>query len=231
MRFNDFVKKYLGKTTDFDGAYGVQCVDLAKLYIDKVIGVVPQSIGNAHAYWDNFKQTYLKKYFKAIPYKKGVKAKKGDLVVWGKYYNGKSEHGHIAIATGKQTDTTITTYDQNWGGSQMKEVVHSLDGVKGFLRPLNQENIINKPTVNAGDVVKLTNANVLYKNANKKAFLLVSDVSNFKCDTRAQMKKGTKLNVIAVDTVKGNVWLKIKVNGIECYVIAYDKKKDKCYIK
>ena len=29
MKFNEWVKTYNGKKTDFDGAYGVQCVDLA----------------------------------------------------------------------------------------------------------------------------------------------------------------------------------------------------------
>lgn len=147
MSFSDFVKKYLGIGTDYDGVYGVQCVDLAKLYIDKVLGVKPESIGNAYCYYDDFYNTYLKRHFLLIPYAKGVKAQKGDLVVWGKKYNGKSEHGHIAIATGVQDADSITTYDQNWGGAQMKKVKHSLTGLKGFLRPIEQENINPEPDV------------------------------------------------------------------------------------
>lgn len=141
MTYADFIKKYNGKRTDYDGAYGTQCVDLAKLYIDKVLGVKPENIGNAHAYYDNFDKTYLKKYFKKIAYKKGVKVKKGDLVVWGKKYNGKSENGHIAIATGTMGDDYIITYDQNWDGKEMKKVKHSLTGISGFLRPIEQDNI------------------------------------------------------------------------------------------
>lgn len=136
MSFDSFVEKYEGKLTDYDGAYGVQCVDLAKLYIDKVLGVKPQSIGNAHAYFDNFENTYLKDLFIKIPYKKGKKAKRGDLVVWGKLYNGRSQNGHIAIATGVQNSVSITTYDENWGSKEMKKVVHSLSGISGFLRPV-----------------------------------------------------------------------------------------------
>lgn len=147
MTFSAFVKNYLGKGTDYDGVYGVQCVDLAKLYIDKVLGVKPESIGNAYCYYDDFYNTYLKRYFLLIPYAKGVKAQKGDLVVWGKKYNGKSEHGHIAIATGVQDADSITTYDQNWGGAQMKKVTHSLTGLKGFLRPIEQENINPEPDI------------------------------------------------------------------------------------
>ena len=141
MTFDEFVKKYLGKATDIDGVSGVQCVDLAKMYIEKVLGIKPQSIGNAHAYYDDFNDTYLRKYFKRIPYKKGVKSQKGDLVVWGRIYNGTSKYGHIAIATGMQTDTHIRTYDQNWKGKAMKEVNHSLDGIAGFLRPFDRSGL------------------------------------------------------------------------------------------
>lgn len=89
----------------------------------------------------------------------------------------------------------------------------------------------NKPHVVVGDVVKLTNPNVLYLKANKDAYFKVCDLTPFKCEERAQLKKGSKVTVFAVDTVKGNVWIKTKVSGIECYIIAYDKKKDKSYIK
>lgn len=144
MTFTEFVKKYLGKATDYDNYAGVQCVDLAKLYIDKVLGVKPQSIGNAHAYYDDFENTYLKKYFNRIPYKSGVKPQKGDLVVWAKKYNGKSKYGHIAIATGKYDNTYIYTYDQNYGEKKMHEVRHTFKGIAGFLRPKDQNNIVGK---------------------------------------------------------------------------------------
>lgn len=139
MKFNEFVKKYLGKGTDYDNYAGVQCVDLAKLYIDKVIGVKPQSIGDAYCYNDNFSKTYLKNYFDRIPYKHGDKPKKGDLVVWGKNYNGTSKYGHIAIATGDSDKTGIYTYDQNVGRTvtlkKMRKVHHSYNGIACFLRP------------------------------------------------------------------------------------------------
>lgn len=47
-KYNDFVKKYLWKRIDFDGAYGYQCVDLIKLYMKECLGMkVPLTIGNA----------------------------------------------------------------------------------------------------------------------------------------------------------------------------------------
>lgn len=158
MKFNDFVKTYLGKGTDYDNYAGVQCVDLAKLYIDKVIGVKPESIGNAFAYNDNFNSTYLKKYFDRIPYKAGEKPKKGDLVVWGKKYNGTSKYGHIAIATGESDKTGIYTYDQNWGKTsnekKMRKVHHSYNGIACFLRPKDRSNIEQKKYFTPNATVK-----------------------------------------------------------------------------
>lgn len=232
MTYAEFVKKYLGKGTDYDGAYGVQCVDLAKLYIDKVIGVKPVAIGDAYCYYDHYETTYLKKYFKRIPYKKGVKSQKGDLVVWGLKYDGKSTHGHIAIATGKQTDTTITTYDQNWGGAQMKEVVHSLYGVKGFLRPLDQSRIKtnHKPNVKAGDKIVTKARCICYKSTKKDAYL-ISDISQFSCEEKARLIKGKTVTVKDVINKGEDVWIKIKVNDFDVYLYAYNSAKDKAYIK
>ena len=33
--YKDFAQKRLGKRVDYDGSYGFQCADLAKLYIDE----------------------------------------------------------------------------------------------------------------------------------------------------------------------------------------------------
>ena len=54
MNFNEFVKKYLGKAVNYDGVCGVQCVDLAKLYADKVLGVKFGAFGDTHCYYDNY---------------------------------------------------------------------------------------------------------------------------------------------------------------------------------
>lgn len=54
MNYEEFVKTYNGKATDYDGGYGVQCVDLIKLYLDKVFNLKIGAIGNAEAYWNKF---------------------------------------------------------------------------------------------------------------------------------------------------------------------------------
>lgn len=44
------------------------CVDLAKLYMDKVLGITPRNIGNAEAYWNRFDEIpELRNNFSHIP--------------------------------------------------------------------------------------------------------------------------------------------------------------------
>lgn len=190
MNFNEFISNYLGRGTDYDGTYGVQCVDLAKLYIDKVLGVKPQAIGNAHCYYDNFENTYLKKHFRKIPFTVGKTAQKGDLVVWGKYYNGVSPYGHIALASGVQDASTITTYDQNWGGSSMKKVVHSLNGITGFLRPLNGSNEYFKKCksgfLSLSDALESIGENPSY--SYRKKIALANSIKNYKGSAAQNIK-------------------------------------------
>lgn len=68
MTFNEFVNLFNGKATDFDKGEGIQCVDLAKMYIYYVLGINPQSIGNAEAYWHRYNELpYLYNNFTKIP--------------------------------------------------------------------------------------------------------------------------------------------------------------------
>ena len=45
MIMDKWVEKNLGKSIDYDGVYGVQCVDLIKHFVKNVLLVEPQSIG------------------------------------------------------------------------------------------------------------------------------------------------------------------------------------------
>lgn len=142
MIFDEFVKKYNGKATDYDKAYGVQCVDLAKLYIDKVLEIKPQSIGNAEAYWNRYNElSYLKNNFDRIANTASFIPKKGDLVVWGKKHG---KYGHIAVADGVGTTSYFYSYDQNWGGKGqgMTRIKHTYkSGFEGVLRPKAQDKV------------------------------------------------------------------------------------------
>lgn len=240
MTYDAFVKKYLGKATDIDGTSGVQCVDLAKMFILYVLGVKPQSIGNAHAYYDNFDNTYLKNHFTKIKYTKGLKPQKGDLVVWGRKYNGTSEYGHIALATGEATDTTVTTYDQNWGGKEMKKVVHSCTGIAGYLRPKDQSNLkSNKPSVKIDQVVTMITQAYCYKDKEATRIYTVAEILKInpgvkselistKPTDKARYRPNTKCTVKSVNTTsKGDLMIKTPT----CYIKVYSYVKDKSYVK
>lgn len=155
MTFDEFVKKYNGKATDYDGGCGVQCVDLAKLYMDKVLGIKIGAIGNAEAYWRRYNElSILYKNFDRIPNTPSFIPKKGDIVVWGKKHG---KWGHIAIATGVGTTSYFDSYDQNWGGKAMKKVRHTYkDGFEGVLRPKNKlSRIINSIGHKVGQAVEI----------------------------------------------------------------------------
>lgn len=151
MTFEKWVKQNIGKGIDYDGTYGVQCVDLAKHYIKNVLGITPQSIGNAIEYYNKRKMSeYLTKNFKWIDNTAEFIPKKGDLCV----FTSRSGHGHISVATGEGTTSYFYSYDQNFPKAKhepMTLIKHSYNSFLGVLRPLNQANIgaeKKKPTPN-----------------------------------------------------------------------------------
>lgn len=135
MTFNKWVKQNLGKGIDYDGTYGVQCVDLAKHYIKNVLGVTPQSIGNAIEYYNKRKTSeYLTKNFRWIDNTAEFIPKKGDLCV----FTSKSGNGHISVATGEGTTSYFYSYDQNFPKAKhepMTKIKHSYTSFLGVLRP------------------------------------------------------------------------------------------------
>lgn len=135
MNFDEFVKKYNGQAIDYDGGYGVQCVDLIKLYAEKVLGLKFGAFGNAHAYYDNFENIKtLKDNFVKIKNTPDFVPQKGDIIVWNtKRGNGA---GHIAVCNGVGTKTYFCSYDMNWGGTKAMQLVkHTYSNVYGVLRP------------------------------------------------------------------------------------------------
>lgn len=132
MNFNEFVKTFNNKATDFDLGSGVQCVDLAKMYIYYVLGIKPQAIGNAEAYWRRYEELpYLRDNFIKIPNTPSFVPQKGDIVVWDLRHG---KYGHIAVANGEGTTSWFNSYDQNWIIKKMHLVKHNYKG--GFARSI-----------------------------------------------------------------------------------------------
>ena len=145
MNYTEFITKYHNKKIDYDNYAGVQCVDLIKLFIDKVIGVKPESIGNAIDYYTKFYNTYLVKYFERIDITSGKRKyfyyHAGDIVV----FKSSGKYGHIAICTGSSGQTFVEVYDQNYRGTgegmTLRELPYSLYNPLCVLRAKDTKNI------------------------------------------------------------------------------------------
>lgn len=148
MNYNEFINAYNGKSFDYDGVAGVQCVDLAKMYLDKVFGIKAGAWGNAKDYYENFYNLPLKSSFTRIANTTSFVPQKGDIVVWGAGLG--NTYGHIAIATGEGNTSNFYSYDLNWGSKTVHKVQHNYTGFLGVLRPNNQSKItcvISKPDI------------------------------------------------------------------------------------
>lgn len=221
MTYDEFIKAYNGKATDYDGVYGAQCVDLIKQYADKVFGVKGGSWGNGKDYWTNTASA-LANITTKIANTASFVPQKGDIMVWnGNVGNG---CGHVAICTGEGNTSEFYSYDQNWNGKEMHKVKHSYDNVYGVLRPKDQSKITSAPSYKVGSTYTLqtnvkvrTGAGINY--AQKTVSQLTTDGKKNATASSggAVLKKGTKVTAKAVKTVNGDTWLQIPSGWVAAY--------------
>lgn len=108
MNFDDFKAKWMGRSVDYDGLYGFQCVDLIRQGFKEMHdlpggGGVPRALN----YWTTTPQDVLTKFHQVS----NSEAQKGDVVIlWG--LNGNPD-GHIGWATGGLTATQVEIFEQN----------------------------------------------------------------------------------------------------------------------
>ncbi len=151
MNFDEFYKKYIGKSIDFDGVSGVQCVDLVKQYLKDCYNIKAGAWGNARDYWLNFENIKpLKDNFIKILNTPDFVPQKSDIVVWSGDISNSNNYGHIAIATGVGNTHQFYTIDQNWNGKPCKEVLHNYYAVYGVLRPKKKEKTYKTVKANGG---------------------------------------------------------------------------------
>ena len=116
-----------GKSLDYDGAYGAQCVDLIKYYY-AYFGKASYAKGNGCDYVSNALPdgwTRIKNTADFVP-------EPGDIAVWGTEL---SKHGHVAIILSANTSSFVSM-DQNWpSGSPCKQVTHTYSKFWGVIRP------------------------------------------------------------------------------------------------
>ena len=97
MTFDEWACANIGKGIDYDNVYSVQCVDLVKHYVKNVLGVEPQSIGNAIEYYNKRnKSKYLTDNFVWHPNTITFVPQKGDICVF-KSLTGRRGHNRIFL--------------------------------------------------------------------------------------------------------------------------------------
>lgn len=220
MGFDEFVKAYMGKSIDYDGVSGVQCVDLVKVYMNKVFGLKPGAWGNAKDYYENFNNiSALKNNFTRIANTPDFVPQKGDICVWGRNVSSSHNYGHIAIATGEGNTKELYTYDQNWNGKAMKKVKHNYIAFLGVLRPKNQtpftaaSNPFKKGNVYTLTVdVKVREAagtNAKWKTVSQLTEDGKKNATSKKANDYAVLKTGTRVTVQELKTLGSDIWAKI----------------------
>ena len=93
MTFTTFINTYLGTKVDYDKEGTPQCVDLARLYIDKVFELPqPPALGKNGGAKDMFDKPGV---LKVTPDSALADYTRGDILVWGASKSNK--YGHVAI--------------------------------------------------------------------------------------------------------------------------------------
>lgn len=133
MTLNEFIKKYDGKTIDYDKAYGGQCQDAFNQYCVDVWGITNpiQQFPVASAY-QNFGYAKNNPNFVTIPNDPTAVPMPGDVIIWNQ---GVGPHGHVGIFVEGDV-MNFKSFEQNWAGVQKCRIVtHPYDHVTGWFRP------------------------------------------------------------------------------------------------
>lgn len=103
----------------FDGAYGIQCVNLIRAYYS-FLGQEPV-LGSGYNYVDN----YLPEGWERIDYTPGFVPEPGDVMVWAKNQGIARSDGHVAIVLSIVSETQVEIVDQSSGVPSKIEVYNN----------------------------------------------------------------------------------------------------------
>lgn len=132
-----FVNKYLGKSVDYDKAYGIQCVDLFNYYNSEVVGapwIGTPKTGGARDLFEVSSPARNENYKTLLT---GASLQAGDVLVYGEPHgravvNGKLiYYGHVNIYLG---DNTVLEQNGKKGPVTAKYPLFK-NGLIGVLRP------------------------------------------------------------------------------------------------
>lgn len=133
MTLKEFINKYNGKSVDFDGRYGPQCVDLFNQYLYEVLNIQNpiQQFPVASAY-EIYGFAKKNPNFICIDNQPTNVPQSGDIVIWGTEVG---VNGHVAIFQDGEV-MSFTSFEENWNGVKSCQLVsHSYKGVLGWIRP------------------------------------------------------------------------------------------------
>ena len=106
MTFDQFITKHNGKFIDYDDAYGPQCVDLCKAYMDEVLELGEiGAIGNAKELTTNLPNLYPGKF---TVHKGLAGIQKGDIII-----STSGKFGHVAIYLRTPSTGKVEVFNQN----------------------------------------------------------------------------------------------------------------------
>lgn len=115
MSFEQFIKNWLGKRTDYDHVYAYQCVDLILQYLADVHGIRQGVWGNAIDYWTKPTATLLQSFSKVTGTPQA-----GDIVILKP--TSTNPYGHIMIAVNSTTGIEQNGYSGDGDGLNGDEV-------------------------------------------------------------------------------------------------------------
>lgn len=130
MSLEEFVKKYIGKKVDFDGAFGAQCVDLFRQYNKDVWG-------NPHTgAVEGAKDLFLnyKKMPEEVKYLKIVRTPfVGDVVVFDA--TSANQYGHVGIIVGAVGNDSLLVFEQDGFKQDGAKIgIRDKSNILGYLR-------------------------------------------------------------------------------------------------
>lgn len=110
QRLTSYIRSMLGKSVDYDKAFGAQCVDLVRDYADKSMGrKIGTFSGSAINGW-NTGSPFVGTQWRRVRYKKGLLPNSGDIVFFAPTRVNK--FGHVAIVSSADL-SSVTVLEQN----------------------------------------------------------------------------------------------------------------------
>ena len=211
-----FVDKYNGKAIDYDKAYGVQCVDGARVWQDYFLGASIPCAGNyASGYWTGNRSWFKAKGCTEVTNYKNLR--NGDLVIWP--YGSKSHpSSHVAMYYNGQE------FGQNQGDNrQFRLKSTDFSDMAGAFRSSNCDPGTTSTSTSTKDGTIKTGFNKAYakgKTMVAKVNLNLRTQPSTNAGSVIKVEKaGTKLYYYGYYAYNGNiVWYKVSDGTNEGYV-------------